>query len=65
MKHYDATKVDVPHPIAETVHDEDGTYVVVWQTSMPGLNIAFRVLEDEWNEDHTVRTIIKIEVPGR
>lgn len=46
--------------LIEHVADPDGAYDQHWTVGPPALGIAFRVIEDEWN-DHTVRVIRKIE----
>lgn len=33
-----------------------------WECEAPSMDVRYRVLEDEWNEDQTVRTIKRIEL---
>lgn len=44
--------------------DKEDEWVQRWPegiASAPAINESFRVLEDEWNDDYSVRTIIRWE----
>ena len=42
--------------------DVFGSYEQLWECEAPSMDATYRVLEDEWNEDQTVRTIKRIEL---
>lgn len=37
-------------------------YVQRWEVEPPAEGVAFRVLDDEWSKDGTVRTIREFEI---
>lgn len=51
-------------PNLERIETADGDVVYCWIADQPAFGVAFRVLEEEWNEDYTVRTIKRIEIVG-
>lgn len=37
--------------------DSFGPYSIVWQCEPPAVGATYRVVDQEWNDDFTVRTI--------
>jgi hypothetical protein len=49
--------------LTERRHDDFGPdYDQVWMCEPPSMTAQFQVLDEEWNEDYTVRTIREIRV---
>lgn len=46
----------------ETTTDSLGSYTTRWECDVPPWPTAFRVLEQEWQDDYKVRVIRKIEL---
>jgi hypothetical protein len=50
--------------LVETTKDVLGEYETRWECEPPAEGVGFRVRDDEWNGDFTVRTIRRVESVG-